>query len=78
MLFVWGLTVFSLTTVQSLPTTTTSSSSSAVPSLVFTADSPGYAQLEVAVSGSLGLSLSFKTEASEGQLLYNLLHLEAF
>ena len=56
-----------LTMILSLPP----SSSSAGPSLVFTADSPGYAELEdVSVDGSLSLSLSFKTGASEGQLFY--------
>ena len=46
-------------------------SSSAGPSLVFTAASPGLAQLEdITVDGELTLSLSFKTGASEAQLLY--------
>ena len=55
-----------LTLFLSLPPAT-----SAGPSLVFTADSPGYAELEeVSVDGSLSISLSFKTGDSDAQLLY--------
>ena len=72
MLMVWSLTVFLTTTVQCLPLSSSSSSSSSEgPSLVFTAGSPGYGQLEeVPVDGSLSLSFSFKTGASDAQLLY--------
>ena len=70
MLSVWSLTMFLsllLPTVQSLPQT----SSPAGPSLVFTGDSPGYAQLEdISVDGDLTLSLQFRTGASEAQLVY--------
>ena len=67
MVLVWSLTVLLTTTVQCLPL----SSSSEGPSLVFTAGTPGFAYLEeIPASGSLRVSLSFKTGASEGQLLY--------
>ena len=46
-------------------------SSSAEPSLVFTAASPGLAELaDISVDGDLSLSLQFRTGASQAQLVY--------
>ena len=57
-----------LSVVQSQPLSLSSSDHN----LVFQDDSQGYLQLEedVAVNGSLSVSLSFKTGGNDGQLLY--------